>query len=182
MKLELAIINKYYTKDSKSYNILIGHSLAVMNKAVKITENCGINNDLNFIKEACILHDIGIFATQAPEIGCFGDKPYICHGYVGRQILEIEGLFKHALVCERHSGAGISISEITNNKLPLPERDMIPITIEEIIICVADKFYSKLKKNLSDEKSLEEIYLDLAKFGREKIDLFNYWLSKLKLV
>ncbi len=59
-----------------------------------------------------MLHDIGIFLTNAPHIGCYGDKPYICHGYLGREILDKEGLPGHAMVCERHVGAGLTVTDI----------------------------------------------------------------------
>jgi hypothetical protein len=48
-----------------------------------------------------------------------------------------------ALVCERHIGVGISIAEIQHHNLPLPSRDMIPVSIEEQLICYSDKFFSK---------------------------------------
>jgi len=55
---------------------------------------------LGFIEEAALLHDIGIFNTNLPKIGCYGRHPYISHGYLGRELLENEGLAAHALVCE----------------------------------------------------------------------------------
>ena len=59
-----------------------------------------------------MLHDIGIFLTHAPQIGCHGDKPYICHGYLGRELLEKEGFPRHAIVCETHVGVGLTIADI----------------------------------------------------------------------
>jgi uncharacterized protein len=53
-----------------------------------------MNLDERFIQEAALLHDIGIFLTNAPKIHCFGDYPYICHGYLGAEILRKEGLDK----------------------------------------------------------------------------------------
>ena len=40
--------------------------------------------DKDFLYEAAMLHDIGIFLTDAAGIHCFGDKLYICHGYLER--------------------------------------------------------------------------------------------------
>ena len=34
-----------------------------------------------------MLHDIGIFQTDAPGIHCFGSQPYICHGRLGAELL-----------------------------------------------------------------------------------------------
>ncbi|MCD6094640.1 HDIG domain-containing protein [bacterium] len=171
----LKIIQKYYHPNTKAYNLLIRHSTQVANKALEIAKKLKDPHiDLKFIKEAAMLHDIGIFKTYAPSLGCYGNKPYICHGYLGREILEKEGLPKHALVCERHIGVGITKEEIERKKLPLPKRDMVPISLEEKIICFADKFFSKSSPK---EKSISEIKKELSKIGRDKVKKFERWLK-----
>ena len=170
----LKIIQKYYKKDSLAYYFLIEHSKAVAKKAREIAkENSQFNPDLKFIKEASMLHDIGIFLTDARDIGCFGSKPYICHGYLGRELLDKEGYPKHGLVCERHIGVGISIKDIEKQKFLIPKRDMLPISIEEKIICFADKFFSKNKEFLTKEKSINKIKKELLFFGNDKIEKFD---------
>jgi len=42
-----------------------------------------------------------------------------------------EGYPKHGLVCERHTGTGITLEMIIKNNLPLPHRDMVPVSMEE---------------------------------------------------
>jgi uncharacterized protein len=120
-----------------------------------------------------MLHDIGIFLTKAPDIGCYGDRDYVCHGYLGRDLLEKEGLPVHALVCERHVGVGLSLSDILDWNLPLPAREMLPVTLEEKIICYADKFYSKKSGALCSEKTLEEVREDIRKYGDDKLQRFD---------
>ncbi len=172
------IIEKYYQKNSKSYYFLVEHSKSVMKKAVSISKNIDYDVDIDFIKEASLLHDIGILFTNANEIDCNGDKPYLCHGVLGRKMLENEGFNKHALVCERHVGVGITKKDIIENNLPLPKRDMVPKTIEEEIVCFADKFFSKSNEDLSQEESISEIRKGLLKFGKNKVDIFNSWIEK----
>ena len=177
----IKIINKYYKINSKSYNFLLAHSKAVAKKALEIAQNVPhLKPDLRFIEEAAMLHDIGIFKTKAPGIGCYGNQPYICHGVLGRVMLEQENLPKHALVCERHVGVGITIKDIETQKLPLPKRDMIPESIEEQIICFADKFFSKHEKYLTKEKDVNLIRTELLKFGIEKVKKFDEWVKKFK--
>ena len=177
----LKIIQKYYQIDSKSYQFLVEHSKAVTKKAIEIAKKVPhLNPDLKFIEEASMLHDIGIFLTNAPEIECLGKKPYICHGYFGREILEKEGFPKHALVCERHIGVGISIKDVEEQELPIPKRDMLPISIEEQIICFADKFFSKNEEFLTKEKSLDKIRKGLLKFGNNKTKIFDEWIKKFR--
>ncbi len=174
----LTIIEKYYDKKSKAYDILINHSTMVTAKALKIAEKVRhLNPDFSFIHDAAMIHDIGIFLTNVPEIGCHGDKPYVCHGYLGREIIEKEGFPIHALVCERHIGMGISIKDIEEKHLPLPKRDMIPISIEEQIICFADKFFSKKPAFLNKEKPIGIIRTYIKKLGDDKLKKFNEWLK-----
>ena len=175
----IKIIQKFYKADSESYWYLTEHSEAVTKKALEVAKRVPhFNPDLKFIEEAAMLHDVGIFLVEAPQIGCFGNKPYICHGYLGGERLEEEGFPKHALVCERHVGVGLSIQDIEDQNLPLPKRDMIPISIEEEIICFADKFFSKSEKDLTKEKNLDEVKKELLRFGEDKVKRFNGWLEK----
>lgn len=170
----IAIIEKYYKKDSDLYKILIRHSKEVMNKALEIAKkHPELNADLQFIKEAAMLHDIGIFLTNAPSIECNGIAPYVCHGYLGRELLDAQGYHRHALVCERHTGVGISLEEIKAENLPLPHRNMQPMSIEEKIICFADCFYSKT--NLGVEKSIDKIRKGLEKHGINSVKIFDEW-------
>jgi len=175
----LNIINKYYKSNPNLREILLIHSKKVAEKAIKIAKKLNDSNiDIQFIEEAAMLHDIGIFLTHNPEIHCNGDKPYICHGYLGRELLDIEGYFKHALVCERHTGVGLSIKDIEQQKLPIPKRDMQAISIEEKIISFADLYYSKKGEFLIKEKSNELIQKQLSHFGIDKVQIFENWLAR----
>lgn len=170
----MTIIEKCYKKGTELYDILISHSTDVMNKAVSIAENHPeLEIDIDFIKEAAMLHDIGIFLTHAPSIKCYGIHPYICHGYLGREILDKLGYPKHALICERHTGTGLSLKQIIDENLPLPHREMVPVTIEEQVICFADCFYSKTR--LGEEKSLEKIRRGIARHGKKSLKQFDKW-------
>ncbi len=173
------IINKYYQVDSKVYYYLVEHSKSVAKFAVEIANKVNyLNPDIKFIEEAAMLHDIGIFMTNASGIGCFGDKLYVEHGYLGRKLMEEEGFPKHALVCERHVGAGITIADIERQNLPFPKREMVPVTLEEEIICFADKYFSKNEKHLTTPKSTEKVLKSLSRFGDDKVAIFKTWLQK----
>ena len=131
------------------------------------------NPDLRFIEEAAMLHDIGVCKTVAPEIFCDGDKAYSCHGYLGSEMILKEGYPLHALVCERHTGTGLSLKYIEENNIPVPHRDMLPVSIEEQIICFADKFYSKT--HLGKERSVRTARAKLEKYGEETVFRFDNW-------
>jgi uncharacterized protein len=172
------LLKKHYRQNSNSFSIVLEHSRKVAAKALDIAlmlPNSGI--DLKFLEEAAILHDIGVSLVRAPDIHCFGSYPYICHGVLGRELLESEGLPKHALICERHVGIGLEVDDIVRQNLPLPQRDMSPITLEEKIVCFADLFYSKKPGVVAVEKSNDQIRSGLRPFGNHKVALFDQWSS-----
>ena len=172
----IELIAKYYDPQSELYQTLIRHGRQVADKALGMArKHPELKLDEQFIEEAAMLHDIGIYLTDAPEIGCFGSYPYICHGYLGADIVRKEGYPKHALVCERHTGTGLSLDRIIKNNLPVPHRDMTPQSLEEQIICFADKFYSKTK--IQKERTLEDVKKSAAKYGNEQLKKIEHWCS-----
>ena len=168
------IINKYYGEDGALRHILIVHSQSVAQKALQIVSlHPELNLDRQFVEEAAMLHDIGIIKTDAPGIECHGKEPYIRHGLLGAEMLRAEGMPRHARVCERHTGAGLSLEDIVSQNLPLPHQDFLPETLEEKLICYADKFYSKT--HLDREKSVEKAEKSIAKFGDSGLARFRGW-------
>ncbi|MCP3922088.1 MAG: phosphohydrolase [Desulfobacterales bacterium] len=167
----LEIIREYYVDNRTLYDIFMKHSISVRDKAIEIAEKVPhLSPDLQFVEEASMLHDIGIFLTDAPSINCHGKSPYVCHGFKGFEILVEKGYKKHGLVCERHTLMGISMETIVDRRLPLPKRDMIPLTVEEKIICYADKFFSK--SGDGREKSFDIVIKELGKYGEDQVKRF----------
>ena len=165
----LAIINKYYPEDNELKHILLTHSRSVADKALWIADrHPELNLDRQFLEEAALLHDIGVFLTDAPGIHC--------HGYLGSELMRQEGFPRHALVCERHTGAGISLQAIQAQELPIPHREMLPVSLEEQVICFADKFFSKT--HLDREKPVEKALKSISRFGEEGILRFNEWCER----
>ena len=169
-----SIIQKYCGENKALYEILWTHSMSVANRALQI---CGrhpeLELDCQFLKEASMLHDIGIVLADAPGIECYGTEPYIRHGLLGAEILRAEGLEAHARVAERHTGTGLTVDQITRQQLPLPARDFSPETLEEQVICYADKFYSK--SHPERVRTPEQTAQSLSKFGEEGVKKFWEW-------
>lgn len=161
------VISQFYEKDTDLWHILIEHSEAVADLAVRIVDaHPELGADRQFVYEGAMLHDIGIIKTDAAGIHCHGDKPYICHGTLGAEMLRSLGLDRHALVCERHTGAGLSREDIITQNLPIPHKDLLPVSIEEQIICYADKFFSK-SRELRKPKEFDHVLRSVAKYGEE---------------
>lgn len=168
----LEILARHHDPAGPTFELLVVHSTLVARKARQIartwtTRHSGEGPDLDFLSEAAMLHDIGIALCAAPQLDCHGTQPYLSHGILGREILEDEGLPLHALVCERHIGAGITCEEVRERGLPLPERDYLPLSLEEKIICVADKFYSKKPQKLWEEKKPQAIARTMDRWGEQ---------------
>ncbi|MCM1521179.1 MAG: HD domain-containing protein [Muribaculaceae bacterium] len=144
MKDYFQTIDKYYPADTLRRAIYLKHCRAVADLSLSIARRLSLPLDESVIETAAMLHDIGIFLTSAPDIGCNGSEPYIKHGILGAKLLREEGYPEEiARVAERHTGAGITAEEVIRQGLPLPVADYMPQTLLERLVCYADKFYSK---------------------------------------
>ena len=122
---------------------IIEHSKAVCKKALKIAEKIiqkGLATvDIGLISASALLHDIGRYNENS-----------IRHGVVGGELLRKLGYSsKLARIVERHVLCGIS--ERFAKKFEFPSGKFIPETIEELIICYADKLVAG--KRLVDLKT-----------------------------
>jgi len=131
---------------------VIAHSKKVSRIAVKIADELvrnGFSVDLEAVERGALLHDIGRSVTHGLE-----------HGYFAGKILRKEGESEEvARIAERHVLGGISQDEA--ERMGLPAKDFIPETLEEKIVCCADK--------LSDRNKIGRIEKQLgrnAAFGR----------------
>jgi uncharacterized protein len=96
-------------------------------RIANIFKSKGYRVDLKLVESGALLHDLGRGRTHGIEHGAFG-------GQMARQI----GMpMELARIIERHVGAGLSQEEAQRNKLP--RGSYIPETLEEKIVCYADK-------------------------------------------
>ena len=160
-----SIIDKYYPADDDLRRLLVFHSRQVADRCLLIVKkHPELPVDVQFLEEAAMLHDIGIRWCHAPSIFCEGTEPYIKHGPIGADILRGEGYPRHARVAERHTGTGLPGLE--------------PETLEEQIVCYADKFYSKSRPDrvLTVAQAAES----LEKFGHEGVMTFLGWAERFE--
>ena len=172
----LDLISKYYPADNALRQLLVHHSKQVMVRALRIADaHPELHMDRELISNGAMLHDIGIFQTDAPGIHCHGTHPYLMHGYLGAALMRKEGYEAIARVCERHTGTGLTIENIRQQQLPIPEGDYCPESLEEKVICYADKFYSK--SHPERERTIEQTAKSLEKFGAEGVRIFLDWAA-----
>lgn len=182
MKLDFpqTLIEHFYPDDSPLRRLLIRHSTQVRTKALEILDSplcAGLKLDRELVSAGAMLHDIGIGRCDARGILCEGTAPYIAHGIIGAKMLREYGkaqgidLERYARICERHTGSGIAAQEIRAQALPLPERDYLPESDEEKLICLADKFFSK--SGDMREKPLARARASVAKFEADSAARFD---------
>ena len=161
------LINKYIEPGTFASAVYWQHVTCVTTKALRIAAKLNLEDDqLVFIEEAAMLHDIGICRVNALKIGCHGPLPYLQHITEGKSILEQEGYPQHALIALEHVGFnGLSKEEVKKNDLPLPYQDIVPTSLPSRIINYADIFFSKSSKHLLKERTLDEVKQKAIKFG-----------------
>lgn len=170
----LDIIYKYYPTDDALRRLLLKHSRQVADKALAVCErHPELQLNRHLVYEGAMLHDVGIFLTDAPGIFCHGSEPYLLHGRLGAELMRKEGREDLARICERHTGTGLTAEDIRRQGLPLPLEDFRPETEAEKVICYADKFFSKSHPDA--EKTAAQVVKSLAKFGSESPAIFRAW-------
>jgi uncharacterized protein len=106
--------------------------------------------NLDLVQIGALFHDIGRSHVHGFE-----------HGIEGGKILRDLGYPEElARIAERHLLGGLTADEAT--ELGLPEGNYIPDTIEEKIVCLADKMVNGIHK-VTVNKRFERWY---AKYGR----------------
>jgi len=132
-------------------NDVVRHSVLVAEIAREIASsfNPKIKVDLHLVEIGALLHDIGRSVTHGAE-----------HGSVGAQILEKLGYPDSlASLVRNHVGAGIPRDDAIT--LGLPPIDHLPTTIEDKLVCYADKL-ARGSVRIPFEKALEALAEDLG--------------------
>lgn len=167
------LYEKYYPAGTPLRGILEKHSRSVAALALDINARLHLGLDPVQVEDAAMLHDIGIFLTDAPGIQCYGSEKYLRHGILGADLLRREGAPEWAArVAERHTGAGITPKDIEAMNLPLPvDRCLMPESLLEKLVCYADKFYSK--NGDMQQKPLDRVRASMARHSVSTLERFE---------
>jgi len=146
---------------------VIKHCEAVSKLAVEIAltiRKRGLNCNIELVEVGSLLHDIGRAKTHS-----------VHHAIEGARIAETQRLPKPVIsIIKRHVGGGISANEA--RRLRWPRDNYIPQTLEEKVVCYADKLiensqrvtFSKTLENLSETlppssvKRLEKLHAEMV--------------------
>ena len=124
------------------------HSIKVAERALEIANLVKKKKiDKNLVEIGALVHDIGRSKTHGFE-----------HALIGGKILKERGLPNQLVrICETHILGGLDREDA--KFIGLPEKEYLPMTLEEKIICVADKLTVGTKEVTIEQR-------------------FNKWFSK----
>ncbi len=159
-----------YAQSKEILDHVYRHSYRVMQMGVDLAMRAaGVDRD--FVATASLLHDIGRFYCPP------GSGRGIRHGVEGARILREENLPEHAKVAERHIGVGITERDIVQQGLPLPRRDYLPRSREQIIVAYADNLDSR---GINTEQDVEErLCREVGEGYRQRVREFHRQVRQL---
>ena len=138
---------------------VIKHVCTVTVLAEAIAERCGA--DVPLVRAGAMLHDIGRTKTHG-----------IRHGVEGEDIARALSLPEPVIqIIRRHVGAGILPEEAA--AMGLPDRDYVPITLEEKIVCHSDNLVSDDIYIESQESYRDFVRKGLESSGRRMLDMHD---------
>ncbi|MDQ3158883.1 MAG: HD domain-containing protein [bacterium] len=156
---EIATLIKKYCPTDEAYKFVSEHGEIVWEIAEWCAGNADEDVDLDVLRVACKLHDIGSPAFIAASR--FDDEYrflYGLHSMLGEIILRDEGLPKEVYeIVGTHNLMGMTKNEIIENKFALPHQDRHPSSIEGELLCYADRFHSKHPK-FNDHRDFKGFY------------------------
>ena len=151
---------------------VINHCIAVRDVAVKIANKADAN--IKLVEVGSLLHDIGRSKTHGIRHAVEGVK-------IAKKLDLDESIIR---IIECHIGAGI-LSKDTK-ELGLPEKDYLPISLEEKIVCHADNLVNGNKRQPVEKevekallKGLKEYAVRLVNLHKELSEICGIDLNKI---
>ncbi len=113
---------------------VVAHCIAVSATAVSVAGLVKVPVDRELVRRGGLFHDIGRARTHGLD-----------HAVAGVAIARELGFSEQlVLIIERHIGAGIPAEEAA--RLGLPQKDYLPLTVEEKIVSYADNLTSGVRE------------------------------------
>jgi len=147
-----------------SSDVVVEHCRTVATVACALAAEIkghGKEVDVKVVNAGALLHDIGRSRTQT-----------VRHGLEGAEMIERDGVDKVVVdIVRKHVGAGLSPEEARS--LGLPDLDYIPRTLEERVVCFADK--------MVDSKRIRPFEIEVQKFVKKGHDVARLMALKKSL-
>ncbi len=138
---------------------VIAHCLAVTKLALEtanMLKEKGMVIDSNLVEIGALLHDIGRSVTHTVQ-----------HAVVGAELAKSAGLPDSVVsIIRKHVGGGITASEAEN--LGWPKDVYVPVTLEEKVVCYADKLIVNGKR-ASIDVTIEQLSKEMKCKAAERV-------------
>jgi len=149
---------------------IINHCIAVANYALEIARKLqekDINLDLQLIEAGALLHDIGRSKTHSVD-----------HAIAGVEVAKNLGLSPSIVnIIKRHVGAGITPDEA--QQLGWSKDNYIPQTLEEKIVCYADKRVDNDKGAVPIQTEIKRLQKAGFEQAAERVRLLHIEITNL---
>jgi len=148
---------------------VIQHTQAVAALAVEIAKQLqkkGQPVNLQLVEAGALLHDLGRSQTHSVD-----------HAIVGAKLAQQEGMPKEIVsIIKRHVGAGITDEEA--KWLGWPQDSYIPQTLEEKIVCYADKCIDS-NKRIPIEETINQLKAENMAEAAERVRKLHNEIASL---
>ncbi len=179
---EIYELHKKYTQGAHPERFLDSvwtHSQIVAEIADRICDflkkTYEVTPNRELVQTGALLHDIGVYKCHDDELNPVQEPGYISHGIEGYKILKKESYPEYlARFPLSHTGTGITTEDIERENFNLELKNYIPVTLEEEIVCYADKFHTKYPAFDTFDKAKSR----LEKFDPSKGILMNRFKKK----
>lgn len=168
---QIVALHKKYAPSDAAFDLVFTHCLVVWDIAKQLIEKTRPAVDADFIKAACLLHDIGVYQLYLTD-GKIDHANYIKHGIHGYDILKNEG-FSNTIcrVASHHTGVGLSAKHIEQTGIPLPVADYFAESVEERLVMYADKFHTKTTPPKLMTNDTYRMFT--SRFGMDNVERFE---------
>ncbi len=148
---------------------VIEHCQAVAKLALQLAKQLEAKNhtiSLQLVEAGALLHDLGRSKTHKVD-----------HSIVGAKIAQEEGLPEQVIsIIKRHVGAGITAEEA--QWLGWPKDNYIPQTLEEKIVCYADKCIDS-NKQIPVQVTIEQLQEEHMENAAERVRKLHNEITSL---
>mgnify|MGYP001160630851 CR=1 FL=1 len=170
-------LHKKYAPSEEVLRLVYTHSEIVRDIALELIDASHLDVDRELVRIGAMLHDIGVYPLFSPDGVRKEGVKYITHGIEGEKLLRREGFSE--VLCRfaaHHTGVGLTRQDIITQELPLPGRDYVAETDEELLVMYADKFHSK--STPPQFNTAESYRAWTAQFGNDTVKRFDRMVEK----
>jgi uncharacterized protein len=165
---EILALHERHAPTTEALDSVYSHSAIVSRIAAQLMGRQDLGVDPDLVRAGSLLHDIGVYRL--------GQADYIRHGVLGYELLRDEGFPEE--ICRfasRHTGVGITASDVLRQSLPIPPANYLAETPEERLVMYADKFHTK---SVPPAFLTAEQYESIARrYGADKARTFRAMLT-----